>query len=278
VDLAIEARDGRYVGTLVAFDDRGEQGSRRIQGATCAEVAHALAFLAGLAIELGGHIEPESPPPSPPPPSPPPVRKVERVEPAAPPRAHARKPPRSTDVSVVLLEGARGGFGPGPRTSGELGVEVGAARGVFAPSARVAGFVAKSEVWGPASGPSAGTGSALRVEVGADLLVVGGRLEICPLRLGGESFVVRPCVGGEIGQVWGRGQIAVQPRRVTELWGAAEGTLRLSWFATPHFFVEASGGPVFPIVRTRYYFQPDETLYTVPVVTARGTFGFGIRF
>jgi hypothetical protein len=54
--------------------------------------------------------------------------------------------------------------------------------------------------------------------------------------------------------------------------------LRLTWFATAAFFVEASGGAVFPIVRTHYYFQPDETLYTVPSVTARGTFGFGIRF
>jgi hypothetical protein len=258
VDLGIEGAKGGYVGTLVAFDEHGEQGSRRIEGRTCSEVAQALAFLAGLAIELGGRIEPEPSPPPPPPPQPLSV---------APPRTAPAKPSPAIEVSTMLLEGARGGFGPGPRTSGELGVEVGAARGILAPSARLVGFVGESHLESVSSPPE-----------GADFWFVGGRLELCPLRFGNTDFAVRPCAGGEVGPVYGQGRIALHPRSVSELWSSAELTLRVQWFATKSFFAEAGGGPVFPIVRTRYYFEPAQTLFTVPMLTARGAIGFGVRF
>ncbi len=259
VEVAIEAVAGTYEGTLVAFDEQGEEGSRRIAGKTCSEAAHALAFLAGLAIELGGRIEPNpSPllPASPPPPAPP--------VPPAPVEAPVAKPARSIDVSLILLEGARGGFAPRPRTSIELGMEVAGARGILAPAVRAVGFLG---------------GSRLESQEGsADLTFIGGRLEFCPLRLGNAEIAVRPCIGGELGAVDARGQIAVQPRSVTELWGTAEATLRVQWFATKSFFAEASGGPVFPVAHTRYYFAPDDTLYVVPPLTARGAIGFGVRF
>src|SRR5580704_15775799 len=40
VDLSIEAAARGYAGTLVASDEHGEEGSRRIEGRTCVEVAH----------------------------------------------------------------------------------------------------------------------------------------------------------------------------------------------------------------------------------------------
>src|SRR5258708_879654 len=51
LQLRIEAREDVYDGELVAFDSDGNQGSRHVSGKTCAEVAPALAFLAGLVIE-----------------------------------------------------------------------------------------------------------------------------------------------------------------------------------------------------------------------------------
>jgi hypothetical protein len=259
LELAIEEQGDGYQGLLVAFDSSGHPGSRRIEGKTCSEVAQALAFLAGIVIELGGHVaadstaSPTSPPAAPPKP----------VPPAPQMRAPSSMPSR-TGASVVLLGDARGGFAPGVRPTGELGVELGARLGPWSPSVRLLGFAGTSELGG--SGGSA----ALRF--------FGGRLELCPARLGNASFVVRACAGGELAAVDARGQIATEPKSVTKLWGSAEATVRLQWFATSSFFAELGGGPVLPIVRTHYYFEPDRTLYVVPDWAARLALGFGLLF
>src|SRR5882724_2897374 len=71
VQLTIAEHDTGYHGVLVALDSSGHQGTRRIEGKTCAEVAQALAFLARIVIELGGLVDSEAPP-APAPPVPPP--------------------------------------------------------------------------------------------------------------------------------------------------------------------------------------------------------------
>ena len=101
VSLSIRGAVGSYSGELVVVDRNGRRGRRELSAATCDEVAHALAFMAGLAIDLGGHVDDEPPaPPTKPPPSPPP----------APPPA---PPPRPLLVSLALTGGLRGGLGTG---------------------------------------------------------------------------------------------------------------------------------------------------------------------
>jgi hypothetical protein len=252
LNLAIEVDGPDYLGVLVAFDKSGTESSRRIRGKTCFDVAHALAFLAGLVIELGGHIEPDASPAPPRPPSP------------APTAAPVAAPSRAIDVSAVLLAGAQGGFGPPVRATGEAGVEIATRSGILAPSVRLSGFAGDAYLEGGGSS--------------ATLWFVGGRLELCPWRFGSAKVVVRPCAGGELGRVQAHGQIAVEPRTAIELWASAEATLRVQWWATRSFFVELGGGPEFPLVRTRYYFEPDRTAYVVPSVTARGATGLGLQF
>ena len=258
VQLTIAEHDAGYHGVLVALDSSGHQGTRRIEGKTCAEVAQALAFLARMVIELGGLVDSEMPPPPAPP-----VPPAKLVVPNVPPPA-ARKPPSRVGVAVVLLGGARGGFAPGLRPTGELGVDVRASPARWSPWVRLAGFAGKSELG------SLGGSASLRF--------FGGRLELCPLRLGYTSLTVHACAGGELAAVDARGHIAIEPKSVTKLWASAEATLRLQWFATRSFFAELGGGPVLPIVRTRYYFEPDRTLYIVPDVTARLALGCGLLF
>jgi hypothetical protein len=260
LDLSIEEQSSGYQGVLVAFDSSGHPGSRRIEGKTCAEVAQALAFLAGIVIELGGHVDSDSTSAPTPPPAPPP----KPVPPAPPTRTVPASTPSRTGAAIVLLGDARGGFAPGVRPTGEVGVELSARPGPWSPSVRLLGFAGNSELGG--SGGSA----ALRF--------FGGRLELCPVRLGNASFVVRACAGGELAAVDARGQIATEPKSVTKLWASAEATVRLQWFATNSFFAELGGGPVLPVVRTHYYFEPDRTLYVVPDWTARVALGFGLLF
>jgi hypothetical protein len=150
------------------------------------------------------------------------------------------------------------------RASGEVGVEVGASRGILAPSLRLAAFVGNGSLdgWG---------GSAA-------LWLAGGRLELCPMRFGNARFAVRPCLGTEVGVVHAQGQFAYAPRDATDPWISAEATLRVQWFATNSWFLELGGGPVLPLERTHYYFEPDRTLYSMPVVTARAALGIGVLF
>jgi hypothetical protein len=263
LELRIEPREAGYGGQLVAFDSRGNQGSRQISGKTCAEVAHALAFLAGLVIELGGHIESDADPSAVPraePPAPTPVR----APPLETPQS-VSTPPSHLRLSAVLLADARGAFAPSPRPTGELGVELGAANGwLWSPAVRLLAFVGNSELQGS-------DGSAA-------LRFIGGRFELCPLQLGNRSFVLRPCVGGELGAVAARGHIGTESKRLTEPWAAAEVTLRLQWFASKSIFAEVGFGPVFPLFRTHYFFEPDRTLYSVPAVSARAALGLGLLF
>jgi hypothetical protein len=65
---------------------------------------------------------------------------------------------------------------------------------------------------------------------------------------------------------------------VREPWITAELTLRAQWFFRRALFVELGGGPVVPVARARYYFEPDRTVYVVPWVTARAAMGLGVAF
>ncbi|HTA94043.1 MAG TPA: hypothetical protein VK745_30905, partial [Polyangiaceae bacterium] len=256
VELRIEARDGVYDGELVALDSDGNRGSRQISGETCAEVAHALAFLAGLVTQLGGHIDSGAPSamPSPPP---------QPARASIPKRAGT--PPSGPRVSAVLLADTRGAFAPGLRPTGEIGVELGArSTRLWSPAARLLAFVGNSQLQGS-------DGSAA-------LRFIGGRLELCPLRFGNTSFVLRPCAGGELGAVEARGHVGGESKTLTEPWASAEVTLRVQWVVTKWFFAELGFGPVLPVARTHYFFEPNRTLYSVPDVSARAALGLGLIF
>lgn len=269
VDVVVEAADGRYHGTVTALDGAASESTRRlIDGDSCAEVAHALAFLAALLVELNGHLDADAEPP-PPPVSPPPApAPPSAVAVAAPVRRAPVSPANDVRVSAVLLGAGRPGFGPSVLASGEAGVDVVVGAGTVAPSARLVAF--------------AGRGSLSALAGSASLWFAGARLELCPIRLGLTTLAFRVCAGAELGAVHAQGDVLFEPRAVTEPWITAETTLRVSWFpfafATRSFFVELGGGPVLPLDRTRYYLEPDATLYRTPVASARLATGLGWQF
>jgi hypothetical protein len=265
VNVTIEEREAGYAGTLVAFDRSEKRSSRSIDDKKCVALARALAFLAALVIEVGGHLEPEAGPvtiPSPPAVlAPAPQMRREQTDVAR---------PRSVAPSVVLLGGIRGGLGPGPHASVEAGVEIGGSAGMLAPSARFSVFVANGSTEANTSENGAGGG--------ASLWLVGGRIEVCPLRFGGALFVLRPCLGAELGGLHAQGQASFTPRSATEPWVAVEADLCGQWFPARVWVVELCGGPVAPLVRPRYYFVPDQPLYSVPALTAQAAIGAGLLF
>jgi hypothetical protein len=265
VNVTIEEREAGYEGTLVAFDRSGNESSRSIVEKKCSSLSRALAFLAALVIEVGGHLEPETKPVTMPLPSPVPLP----VPAPARERADVARP-SSIARSAVLLGGIRGGLGPGPRASVEAGAEIGGSGGLLAPSLRLGVLVANGSPDVNASASGAG-GSA-------SLWLVSGRVEICPLRFAGAGFVVRPCIGAELGGLVAEGQAALAPHSATEPWVAAEANLCGQWLPASSWFVEMCGGPLAPLVRPRYYFVPDQTLYSVPGLTAQVAIGAGLLF
>lgn len=267
VALRIVVQEGGFVGSLIATDAAGHRGQRSVSGRTCAEVAHALAFLAGLAIELGGSIESENPatappapppPPEPPPPSPPPRSSL----PPSPPR-----PPLRWSPAVVALAEVRGGIGNTPRPATALGVDLEAVR-----TSSISPVVRLAVVGG--DGFVEGTAGSAR------LWLLGGRLEACPVRVGTDGLALRPCAGVEAGAIWVRGMTPIAPRTPTVPWASAEATLRLRWIVTGGLFIEAGGGAMFPFLQQRYYAEPNAAvyLYAIPSVTWRAETGLGLRF
>jgi hypothetical protein len=262
VDLRVTGGGGRFTGELVATDAAGNRGRRAVDGDSCAEVAHALAFLAGMALELGGRLEAPAAAPAPPP--------------VAPARATTWVPERAGPAFAgVAALSARGGIAPGLRPVGEIGIELIAQQPVPpqppAPP-RAAG-------WAPALRVTAmmGQGRADGASAPLDLLLTGGRVQFCPVRIARGRFEGRPCAAAEIGAVRATGDGAAGDPSGTFLWAAGEASLHVRWWATPELFVDAGAGALFPAVRTRYAAAPGEITYAVPAVTGRFALAAGLR-
>lgn len=252
IEIEIATRGARFVGELLATDRFGSENRQSVDGANCGEIAPALAFLAGLAVELGERRQADL--------------ASSGAPPAAPPPA---SPPHSFRIAGRVLAGVTGGLADIPTLIGEVGVVLEDIRPrVFAPALEAAILVAgDSQIQG-----QRGT---------AELSLLGGRLAACPIRLSKSKAELRPCAGATLGQVWGRATSLANAPTVTEPWLSVEATLALRWFFTPQILAEVEGGAVFPLARPSYAFafQPaDQPLYTVPWVTGRIAAGFGFRF
>ena len=248
VQIGIEALPGGYKGVLTAYDETGHVGRRDVDGKTCSGVADALAFLAALALQLGGRVEPEQPPPAPPV-APKPPRPPERPPPIV---AIAPSGSGRLQISVLALESARGGFAPALRASAEVGIAA-AATGGARTSARIVALAGQSQLQG--------------ADGGARLWFAGARAEVCPVALGKQAVTLRPCAGYELAAVGAHGYGVLDPRTTMQLWSAVEGSAQVDWNVTPSYFAEMQGAVAVPIAHTRYFFEPSQTLYTVPQVT-----------
>jgi hypothetical protein len=223
-------------------------------------VSDALVFFAGLAIELGEleSDEPKKPKAPAPPPKP-------RAKPVASKVRWAPTARPTTRFSLGLSAGVRGGIAPEPRPYAAFGFEASStSERVVAPAFRLAVIGAWSRL-------SASNGEA-------SLLLIGGRAEACPLHFGSERIGFRPCAAFEAAPVFASGEIDVDPKHATEPWLAVESMARVQWHPNDRFYVELDAGVLFPLRRSRYYFEPNETLYEVPAVTGRAALGVGFVF
>jgi hypothetical protein len=252
IRIEIGVVDGQFTGELSAADRFGSENRQSLGGRDCAEIAHALAFLAGLAVELGER------------------RRTDLTTTSRPPPAPALSPvQRPFMITGWIMAGVTGGMADVPSLSGEIGVGIESTRPrLFAPGIEGAILVA-------------GGGEIDGQRGTAELSLLGGRLVACPLRLAKSKVDLRPCAGVTLGEVWGRATSLTNAPTVTEPWISAEATLAVRWLLTSQILFEVEGGAVFPLERPSFAFafQPNgQALYTVPPVTGRVSAGCGFRF
>ena len=205
----------------MTLDDRaGNRQRRTLRGPDCADVAHALAFLAGLAIDLAP---------------------AEAAPPASPPRVVAAAP-------VVCRAAVAASACPAPIRSRNSRRRESCAADWPTRLAPSGASGSPSRISGRGGSPTAGIaivggGGGMTGQRGsADLWLLGGRLSFCPLRLLPAGVELRPCAAGEVGSVWARATTLVNPPSVRRPWLSAEATLSVRWPQRGRVFADSRGG------------------------------------
>jgi len=261
VEIILQRRGRDTTGEMTLDDRSGNRHRRSLRGRDCGDVAHALAFLAGLAIDLAAPDD-AVPPPSTLPVAPPAAPVTATAPAPSPPLSAVRRFAAAMRVAAEL----RGGLADTPRPVGLIGLVVEDRSRRFAPAAGIAIL---------------GGGGALTGTRGsAELLLLGWRLSLCPLRISRADVELRPCAASEVGWVWARATSLVNAPSARQTWASVEATVSLRWPASGRIFGEIEGGAIFPLVRASYTFafEPDQPLYVVPAVTPRAAAAVGYRF
>jgi hypothetical protein len=290
VIVRIEARGARYVGNAT-FSEKGKpETERHIDGDSCAEVAHALAFVSAVAIDgPEAQTEPKKTTPdnksleSKTPETKTPEHKTsdnKTSEPAlSESKSTARSPERESEqrepegrgsqgkpASFAFAAGANGqavsGATPSVLFAVPLFVEMTRARDNWGQSVRVR-FERVS-------------GSTQLANAGADFTWTVVSLDACPLMASSGWLRADACVRADAGALDASGAGVVPARSSSRPWVSLGAAARGRWeFAAP-FFLEGEAALDFPMVRDRFFVQPDTTIFQPPVAGWSVAAGLGM--
>jgi hypothetical protein len=269
--VRLHAADVGFVGQLeLSLPDVGAY-SREVRGASCEEVANALAFVLALALTAK---EPAAQPASEPPsPRSPPVTPTP-APPALSEQPLTREPPQSTGAwgfGAGAQLGVRTGLGPIWTTVGTAFVEVRRPSATpFTLTLRGSFADAQTITRSDRSGTT-------------DFRWWAGRLEACPVLVKlFEPLSLLPCVGGHVGVLNGAGRpVTGQGHRPSKLWLDAVTTLRLELRLVSWLSIQAQGELLLPVIHYRFTFDdpaPVTLVYQVPAVAAASLLGIAAQF
>jgi hypothetical protein len=252
VSIALTRAGERFAGrSRVALPDGVRV--RSLDGATCEEVADALALIVALNLDPDAGSDDSAPDqqpnePNPTPPAP---------EPAPPSTAHVWS--AVLGAGLTLRSGVVPNAEPGFYAFAEADSE---GEGV-APSLRLA----VARVTGEKRG-AAGTG---------DFAWTAVSLEGCPLGTPARgAWRLRPCAAFEVGGLHAEGRGLTLPKSPTRLWLAPALVARGTWQPTPLLRLEATLGASFPLSRPSFVFDSGERLFDVPAAGFRGAVALGV--
>ena len=263
VRVIIVPDEGSRVSGSVTIDENGGVAARReVGGGACADVADALALVVALAIDplaqlTAAPVEEPSPDPRP--------RDLQVIDEED--VARQRRPPPPPPTRWRLGLGAQVAMAMGSAPNALFGAALfGELR---APSTRGA---VRLSLEGATSSSTLGPAEAR-------FTLWGGRLDACPVGVAAGAFGIEPCAAFEAGAMVAAGAAVQNAQTHVRPWLAPGAILRARWsFAPARLHVEAEGGALFAIVRDEYFFQPQTSVYAVPLVGARAAVGVGVAF
>ena len=173
----------------------------------------------------------------------------------------ARPEPLSEPRWAVGLDvGAMIGVSTQPQPRGEVFVDFRPAFAHFLPSLSL-----RAGVVGAAGSSETSVGPIRR-------WIVAGRIEACPVALGGERIEFRPCAAFELGPA-GASTEGASGQTDYSLWAAPGGQLHLGVAVQPKLlWLEASGGVIVPLTRNEI-FSASQSLYRDAPAVFHGSLG-----
>ena len=259
-------------GLLVVRDPGAAPTERTVRAETCDEVVAALAVIAAVVIDpftaRTGTVDTAAPSADQAPPVDVVVAAAPPVPSPTPPPADEAAPgppadPRMWTISAGLGGGLVAGSAPTVLLSVPVFVELSrAGREVVRPSARL------RVEWTFSSSNSEG-GAFVRT---------GGAIDLCPIALGASSLRAQPCMRAELAALYAKGRGVEPVRSAVRPWFALGAVARVRIDLPPPLFVELEAALILPVVRDRFYVEPDTVVYRAPTVGGTAAFALGASF
>ncbi|MBS2018334.1 MAG: hypothetical protein JST00_36030 [Deltaproteobacteria bacterium] len=287
--VRVEKRGDTLAGRLWIEDAGAASTAREVSGGSCGEVVGALGLVAALAVDPRASVAPRPAPaaasasPSPPAPATAPAPPTTDPPPPTPPAEErpTTSAPREAD------EASRSPSPPQARDPRRW--TVGAGGEVSALSDAVVSL----RLFGELDFGGGLVAPALRIAAGRSLPVdrvapigraaltwTDGALEVSPLRfaLARSVLTLRPCAAVAAGILEAEGAGVATPRAETRAWVAASVHGRLAWTPISALVLELEGGAHLPLLREKFFFDPNVPIYQAPAIAGFGRFSAGVRF
>jgi hypothetical protein len=283
VDVRIE--DGTpLVGRLVVRQGDEIEGSREARAGTCSALVEALVLMVDLAVDppaadgrpgnvtiaqpvapAAGNVEVAANP------SPPSIAPADhpglyslRTSETEPTPAVRLLVPRTlyvgADAALATAVSPHTLAAPAPYVGLRLGTP-----GPFQPVLRIAFLYATDGTIEAASGSASFHWTVFRVDGSALSLPLG------PVHL-------LACLRLEAGTLTGAGAVVLDAERRTRMWLAAGPVLRAEWAAIGALFLDVDASAMLHFTDDRFYFAPDATVYSVPLLGVEAAAGLGVHF
>jgi hypothetical protein len=105
-----------------------------------------------------------------------------------------------------------------------------------------------------------------------------GTFDGCPVRWAFATAALLPCVRIEAGELEVTGEALVPSRDATRGWLALAALAQARWEFFPRVAIEADAGLRAPLIRERFIFEPDVTVYRPPAFAAVVGGGLEVAF
>jgi hypothetical protein len=252
-------------GHLVVEDVDGTVSRRDVDGDGCESVLGALALMAAIAVDPTAPLQgPEVPKTTQP--APKAVEAVVEAKDEASSASNSPRPGGGLRLGFVTGAGATTGIAPSVAWMIPVSTEIAWGRDTSVSPLFRAGFEHAD------SGDDGATGGDARFVLNA------GTLDLCASVPVGGRIRLLPCLHAEAGALSATGSNIQPALSDTRPWAGLGALGAVRYLVLSPLFVELSLGVRFPLVRDRFFFEPDTTVFRPPVAAgfAGGCLGITI--